>query len=437
MGRGKRRQQTTRKREGFARASELFLPELRDVAQSVEAPSARALLQGGYVRQVGSGLYTLLPLGKRVFRKVEQVIREEMDAIGGQEITMPLLTPKELWDSSGRSQIPELFSVTDRRQAEFLLALSHEETATLHARELKSYRDLPQVWYHFGLKERDEARPRGGLLRLREFVMKDSYSFDADEAGLAESYALHQEAYHRVFARLGLAVYEVESDVGVMGGAGAHEYMAPCVSGEDMIVICSSCQYRANVEIARSQEHVGHEVVEGDHCAACGQSLQLLKAIEVGNIFRLGTKYSAALGATFTAEDGTSKDLVMGSYGIGPARSLAAVCEQALERGRFVWPQAIAPYDVHVLALKGAEDAAGLMAKRLHDRRLEVLLDDRDTRPGDKFHAADRVGIPLRVTVGSRGLKRGVVELERLDTDFKQELSVDIVPEIVAGIASD
>src|SRR5213593_2094392 len=235
------------------RASQLFIPTLREDPADAESPSHRLLLRAGLVRQVGAGLYAFLTAGWRAHQRVVQIIREEMDAIGGQEMLMPLLTPADLWKKSGRYAIPEAFKVQGRGDREYVLAMTHEETFAFIAREIRSYKELPQTWYHFGLKERDEPRPRSGLLRVREFIMKDSYSLDRDEEGLDVSYRKHAEAYRRIFDRCGLRYYEVEGDVGIMGGSGAHEYLAPCEAGENAVALCSNGDYAANVEVARSQ----------------------------------------------------------------------------------------------------------------------------------------------------------------------------------------
>src|SRR3954471_21978616 len=238
------------------RLSHYFLPTLREDPADAESPSHRLLLRGGFVRQVGAGLYSFLPAGWKVHQKVVQVIREEMDAIGGQEMLMPLLTSADLWRESGRYDIPEVLKVKGRGDREYVLALSHEETFTLIARELRSYRELPQIWYHFGLKERDEPRPRAGLLRVREFIMKDSYSLDRDEEGLDVAYWKHAGAYRRIFDRLGLEYYESAGDVGAMGGSMAHEYLAPTPSGENELAMCENGDYAANVEAAVSRASV-------------------------------------------------------------------------------------------------------------------------------------------------------------------------------------
>lgn len=537
------------------RLSQLHIPTLRNDPADAEAPSHRLLVRGGYVRQVGAGLFSFLPLGWRVHQKVVQIIREEMNAIGAQEMLAPLLAPAELWQESGRYEIPELFRLKDRHGRDFVLSLTHEETMTFHARELNSYRQLPQLWYHFQTKGRDEARPRAGLLRVREFVMKDSYSFDRDEEGLDASYWRHAEAYRRIFERCGLRFYECEGDVGLMGGEIAHEYMAPCPAGENEIALCEKGDYAANVEAAKSvpsapefperldapsevetpeirtieevaaflhvdprasakampvvgpdgklvlglirgdhrlhelklaavlggefrpahpeeiEEAFGasggslgpvgvklrviadealregqfvsganregfhllgveagrdykcefadiREVADGDTCTRCGGRITVEPAIEIGNIFKLGTRYSESLGANYLDENGKEQPIVMGSYGIGPGRVVAAAIEQNHDGNKIVWPRSLAPYDVEVVALQAADEsllaAAEEIATALSDAVLEALLDDREARPGEKFADADLIGAPLRVTVGKKTLEDGAVDLKQL-----------------------
>jgi prolyl-tRNA synthetase len=531
----------------IARASELFLPTLRDDPADAEAVSQKLLARGGFIRQVAAGLWTFMPLGWRVHRKVERIIREELDAFGAQEVLMPVLTPAELWEESGRIGIPELFRLKDRTGRDYILPLTHEETVTFHAREIQSYKQLPQIWYHLQTKDRDEPRPRGGLLRVREFIMKDGYSFDRDAAGLDESFQKHSRAYHRIFERCGLETFEVQAESGMMGGSGSKDFLAPSGSGENTLVTCENGDYAADLEIAegrpsqaefpeelsqpqevdtpgaRTIEDVsqllgvdpratakampvvvegrvvlalvrgddrlnemkllqalgedfrpaeaeeirqafgasggsigpvgvsteviadetlregqyavganrddGHlrgvqagrdfeprfadlrEIHEGDACPHCGGHLHLQVAIEVGHIFKLETKYSEPLGATFLDEDGSEKPLIMGSYGIGPGRVIAAAVEQHHDEHGIVWPRSIAPYDVHVVALPGAEQQAAEAARTLDEAGAEVLLDDRDARAGEKFADADLLGLPLRVTVGKKTLEDGAVDV--------------------------
>jgi prolyl-tRNA synthetase len=531
----------------IARASQLFLPTLRDPPADADAASHKLLVRGGYIRQVGAGLWTYLPLGWRVHQKVVQIIREEMNAIGGQEMLCPVLTPAELWEKTGRIAIPEVFKLTDRNGRLFVLPLTHEESMTFHAREIQSYREMPQTWYHFSTKERDEPRPRGGLLRVREFIMKDSYSFDRDEAGLDASFKRHMRAYETIFERCGLETLIAEAESGFMGGKESLGFLAPTGSGENELMRCENSDYLADIEAARgvprapefpeslsapeevetpgvttieglaeflgidsaatskampvvtgdrlvlalvrgddrlSEEKlttifeasfrpatddeirstfgsgggsigpVGVDVeviadetlregqfvaganrdgwhlrgveagrdyqpkfadirqaVAGDSCPNCGGRLIVQAAIEVGHIFKLGTFHSAALDATYLDEDGTERPIVMGSYGIGPGRTIAAIVEQHHDEQGIKWPRAVAPYDVHVVALPGLEEQAHEVAAGFDAQGLDVLLDDRDLRAGEKFADADLIGCPIRVTVGKKTLDDGGVDV--------------------------
>jgi prolyl-tRNA synthetase len=559
----------------IARASQLFLPTLRDAPADAEALSHKLLVRGGFIRQVSAGLWTFLPLGWRVHRKVEQIVREEMDAIGAQEMFAPVLTPAELWITSGRYGIPELFKLEDRNGRDYILPLTHEETFTFHALELQSYRQLPQSWYHFQTKDRDEPRPRGGLLRVREFIMKDSYSFDRDEAGLDVSFQAHKDAYERIWERCGLETYGVQAESGMMGGSESLDYLAPSGSGENTLVTCENGDYAADLEIARAiprapefpepldapaeietpdtrtcealaellsidlaatskampvmredgtlvlallrgddrleeakllsalgadfRPATDEEIVagfgaeggslgpvgfsgpviadealregqfvaganrtgwhlrgvaagrdyepefvdirqpkDGDTCPVCGGALRFQTAIEVGHIFKLGTKYSESFGAKYLDEDGVEKPVVMGSYGIGPGRVLAAAIEQHGREDGMVWPEEIAPYDVHVVVLGWDSpelvEIGEQVAAALSDEGLDVLLDDRELRPGEKFADADLIGCPFRVTVGKKTLEDGAVDLrDRRSGDESRIARLDVAKRVVAG----
>ncbi|HYX76317.1 MAG TPA: proline--tRNA ligase [Gaiellaceae bacterium] len=545
----------------IVRASQLFLPTLREDPADAEVASHKLLVRGGFIRQVAAGVWTYLPLGWRVHRKVEQIIREEMDAIGCQEMLMPVLTPLELWQLSGRDFIEELFRLKDRKGADYILPLTHEETISFHARELQSYKQLPQSWYHLQTKDRDEPRPRNGLIRVREFIMKDAYSFDRDEAGLDVSFRRQQEAYRRIFDRCGLIWHEVEAEPGMMGGSESLDYLAPAGAGENTLVTCENGDFAADIEVARTiprpavlpeplpapeeVETPGVSTIEGlaeflgidpsatskamphvtqdgrvvlalvrgddrleeaklaaafgeplwpaddeqiraafgasggslgpigfdgevvadfalregqyvgganrdgwhlrgveagrdfearfadlrrsaesDRCPSCGGALQFQTAIEVGHIFKLGTRYSEPIGARFLDEDGTEKPLVMGSYGIGPGRVVAAAVEQFHDERGIVWPEALAPYDIHVVALPGAEQLAEEAARVLEAAGADVLLDDRDARAGEKFADADLIGIPLRVTVGKKTLEDGAVDVRERDTGEERRVPI-------------
>jgi len=545
------------------RLSETFLPTLKDAPADAEAISHRLMVRAGLIRQLGAGLWTYLPAGWRVHRKIEQILREEMEAIGCQEMLMPVLQPAEPWRKTGRYEIDELFKLEDRRGAQMVLAMTHEECLTHHvAGEVRSYRDLPLMLFHIQTKERDEPRPRAGVLRTREFTMKDAYSFDRDEEGLERSYALQSEAYQRVFDRCGLRTYRVESDVGMMGGSGAHEYMAPCAAGENEVALAAG--YAANVEVASAQpqpvelpaslgepeevstpglttvEQVAGELgvpagalikampivvegeglalalVRGDHrlneiklrnalgadfrpahseeieaelgpvgyvgpvgagvrtikdaaidgdsyiaganradahlrgvqpgrdfsfeemdiraveagdTAPGGGEIEIEPAIEVGNIFKLGTRYSEPLGATYLDESGTERPIVMGSYGIGPARIAAAAIEQGADESGIVWPASIAPWRLHLVSLakpgQPEREAADRLYEELRERLgADVLYDDRDAGPGEKLTDAELLGCPLRLVVGRRGLAEGIVEATERASGTEHRLPV-------------
>jgi prolyl-tRNA synthetase len=525
----------------MTRLSDYFLPTEREPPADAEAVSHKLMLRAGLIRQVGAGLWSWLPAGWRVHQRVVAIVREEMNAIGGQELLMPVLLPAELWKRSGRYDIDELFKLRDRKGAELVLAMTHEEVVTTHvAQVVRSYRDLPLIVYHFQVKERDEPRPRAGVLRTREFIMKDAYTFDRDEARLAEGYGKHIVAYDRILDRCGLEWYRVESDVGMMGGLGAHEYMAPCAAGENEVALAPG--YAANVEIASAEprwvelagpaaapEEVSTPglttvdevaaalevpagallkafpvvvedrgmvlaLVRGDHRVneiklqnalgapfrvaspeevgerigpagfigpvgadvdilldeavagregeagyvtganrpdahlrgvlpgrdfafepvdirrvepgdrVDGKEIRIERAIEVGNIFKLGTRYSEPFDATYLDEDGREQLIWMGSYGIGPARIAAAAVEQFSDDHGICWPRALAPFDVELVGLGKPESEERALADRLYD--------DRDAGAGEKFADAELLGCPVRVTVGRRTLESGELEVQ-------------------------
>jgi prolyl-tRNA synthetase len=396
----------------MTRLSEYLLPTEKQPPADAEAISHKLMVRAGLIRQMGAGMWSWLPAGWRVHQRAVAIIREEMNAIGGQEMLMPVLQPAEPWRKTGRLEIDELFKLTDRKGSELVLAMTHEEAVTFHvAQVVRSYRDLPLVLYHFQVKERDEPRPRAGVLRTREFIMKDSYSFDRDRAGLQERYELHVGAYDRIMQRTGLRFYRVESEVGMMGGLGAHEYMAPCPAGEDQVALAPG--YAANVEVALKDPEL-QKVGEG--YAIGGQELSIEPAIEVGNIFKLGTRYSEPLGANYLDETGAEHPVWMGSYGIGPARIVAAAVEQFADEHGISWPRALAPFAVHLVTLgkpgTPGRDAADELYATLRDGGVEVLYDDRDLGPGEKFADAELLGCPLRMTVGRRSLESGEVEVQ-------------------------
>lgn len=563
------------------RYSKLFIPTMREIPSGINAISHILMLKAGYVRQLAAGLFIFLPLGWRVLNKINTILKEEMERIGAQEISMPILHPAEIWQQTGRWYTikDEMFRLKDRTGRDMCLGMTHEEIMTwIASKEIKSYRQLPQIWYQIQIKLRDEARPRGGVLRTREFIMKDSYSFDIDWEGLDKSYNLHAEAYHRIFTRCGLKYYQVESDPGIMGDMESHEFMAPTPAGEDEIVLCNSCGYSANIEVAKSElptlpvlnfEYkevytpekrsvkevadflglsekyfiktllvisekngpvlvmlrgdqelnekkliriigefsfatpqqaleilgvelgfvgpVGHrikkiadfsiqkeiayvsgankkdyhlqgiipgihfdaqwadvrKVKEEDRCPKCGSYLKIEKAIEVGNIFKLGTKYTEPLYAYFLDKDGKEKPIIMGSYGIGPARVAAAAIEQNHDSDGIIWPKSISPFDIEIIPLNMDDEKTINISEELYekiteiynsfaDRHMEVLIDDRDERPGVKFKDADLIGIPIQIVVGEKGLKENKVEIKKRRTKEIKKVPVNkAVVEIV------
>ncbi len=407
----------------MTRLSRYLLPTEKQAPSDAEAISHKLMVRAGLIRQIGAGMWTWLPAGWRVHQRVVGIIREELDAIGAQEMLMPVLQPAEPWRKTGRFDIEELFKLTDRKGSELVLAMTHEEAVTTHvAQTVRSYRDLPLILYHFQVKERDEPRPRAGVLRTREFIMKDSYSFDRDQAGLEENYALHIGAYDRIMERTGLLFYRVESDVGMMGGLGADEYMAPCAAGEDEVALAGEGddRYAANIEVARGhpdfREVQGSDGGDEPRYMIGDQPLTIEPAIEIGNIFKLGTRYSEPLGASYLDEHGIEQPIWMGSYGIGPARIAAAAVEQFADEHGISWPRALAPFAVHLVALgkpgTPEREACDGVYDTLRSGGVEVLYDDREGQPGEKFADAELLGCPLRLTVGRKSLESGEIEVQ-------------------------
>ena len=565
------------------RMSSLFLRTLRDDPADAEVDSHKLLVRAGCIRRVSSGIYSWLPLGDRVLRNVAQIVREEMDAAGAQEVTFPILQPIELWEQSGRSAAygPMMFRVQDRRENGYAMAPTAEEVVTtLVAGEYSSYCDLPVNLYQINWKYRDELRPRFGVLRGREFLMKDAYSFDADVEGLQRSYDAMFDAYVKVFTRCGFTFRAVKAQSGEIGGDTSQEFMAVAAVGEDAFVWCEHCDYAANTEAATRRpdaeqalpelparatvhtpdmpgidvvaDHLGttadllmkaiafdvdgelvlalvpgdREVNEfavaaayapatvrlytdadfvahpdipkgyigpdftgaartiadssiraphgwvtganevdhhaermvlgrdftpstwaeivvvepGDACPSCGEPLRIDRGIEVGHVFQLGDKYSKALGAVYTDDAGAEHHMVMGCYGIGVSRIVAAIAEEHHDEQGLAWPAAVAPYQVHIVVLPGRGDTAEAVtaaAERLYDglrtRGVDVLLDDRDASPGVKFADADLLGMPVQITVGAKGVGRGVVERKLRATGERDELPIDGALDALAG----
>lgn len=571
------------------RINQILNPTLREVPAEAEVISHQLMVRAGLIRKAAAGVYTYLPLGLRVLRKIEQIVREEMDAKGGQELLLPIIQPAELWRESGRWDIygPEMFRLRDRHDREFCLGPTHEEIVTDLVRgEVRSYKQLPLLLYQIQNKYRDERRPRFGLMRGREFVMKDLYSFDRDEAGLAESYNKMYDAYTRIFTRCGLSFRPVEADAGAIGGTGGtHEFMVLADSGEAAVVYCPDCDYAANVEkaecscstcpaavnapggayrsiptpgaktIEQLADFLGvekHELVKsllyqgdnkiflvlvrgdreineiklnnvlgpfinlqlaspeavreqlgtepgfvgpigvakdllvvadlevplmskavcganeedhhfidvvpekdfridkvfdlrmveaGEACPKCGGSLKEARGIEVGQVFKLGTKYSKALNATYLDVNGHEKPCVMGCYGIGVSRTIAAAIEQNYDKDGIIWPIPIAPYQVIVIPVSTKDEQVTQTAESLYQQLLklgvEVVMDDRDERPGVKFKDADLVGYPLRVTIGSKTLANGEVELRQRKTGEVELVKVEELAGYVKGIVNE
>lgn len=565
------------------RLSQFYLPTLKETPSEAEIISHQLMLRAGLIRKVASGVYSYLPLGMRVLRKIENIVREEMNRAGAQEVLMPSMSPAELWKESGRWDImgAEMMRFQDRKCHDFCIGPTHEEVVTdLVRHEIRSYKQLPLNLYQIQTKVRDEIRPRFGVMRSREFIMKDAYSFDKDQAGLDESYRKMYDAYTRIFERIGLKFRAVEADTGAIGGKSSHEFMVLAESGEDAIIFCDHCHYAANVERAESivsfedgsedgkalekvstpnvktieelveffnlhggkmlktllyiaggtmvaavlrgsdelnevklRNHLGvpevrmatdeeialqglpvgfvgpidlqgirviadplvmkiqngvtganevdyhyrhvnpgrdftvpeEDVVdlrlakENDTCVHCGETLKVARGIEVGHVFKLGTKYSEAMHATFLDENGKEQTMIMGCYGIGVTRIIGAAIEQNNDENGIIWPMAIAPFHVTILPI-GKEETMAL-AQRFYDelqaQGVEVLLDDRKERPGVKFNDADLTGIPVRVTIGDRGLKENIVEIKVRATGEDLKLGVDeVVPYLLQQVKS-
>jgi len=562
------------------RWSNLFIPTLRDAPADAEAASHKLLVRGGFIRQLHAGHYSLLPLGLKVHDKVAGIVRHEMNAIGGQEFLLPAMHPASIWRESGRWEVmgDEMFRLEDRKGAELALGMTHEEVFTSLALEISSYKALPQIWYQIQWKFRDEPRPKSGLLRVREFAMKDSYSFDVDRAGLDRSFDLHHHAYVRIFDRLALPAIPVEASSGAMGGSGSTEFMVPSNAGEDDVIRCPTGDYAANLERATSMlppiadrtelvdltrlatpgirtiaalgeiehgapavhqiktmvmvldgeitlalvrgdhqlniqklldatgttelrpatpeetvEHLGaspgslgavrvegiriiadeilrgrvglttganeddwhytgvsverdiavdqwadlRNVSAGEACPNCGAGLELVRCIESGHIFKLGTKYSEALGATVLDPDGKNVPLVMGSYGIGIGRAVAAIAETHHDDHGLIWPVSVAPYEVVITIVSMKDDASVAVAESLYAdlraRGIDVLLDDRRARAGVKFADAELIGVPYRVTVGPKALADGEVEFTDRADGESSRVTCQAITDLVAG----
>lgn len=398
----------------------------KNVADDVQLISHRLLHQAGFMKQVSSGIYTLTPLAQRVMAKIAAVVREEMDAIEGQEVLMPILQPQMLWQESGRlnSIQEELVRLRDRKGQSMVLAMTHEEAVTDMARQfIRSYRQLPQMVYQLQTKVRDEPRPRGGLVRLREFMMKDAYSFHTTEESLQSWYVKVAEAYTKFYQRCGVNALQVQADSGMMGGLLSHEYMVVSSGGEDTLLLCSNCGYAANIEVAK-----WNSTAEGNVCAECQSPLETKRGIEVGNIFQLGTKYSSPMKATFADESGLQKPLVMGCYGIGLTRMIACIVEENHDDKGIIWPPSVTPFGAHLLTI-GQDAEVVEVAEQLHHALGPqcVLFDDRAVSAGVKLTDADLLGMPWRIAVSTRSLRAGGVELSHRKSGVSEIVSAQSV----------
>ena len=403
--------------------SYLFVPTSKDAPKDAVVKSHKLMSRAGLIKPVASGIYSYLPLGYRVIKKIENIIREELDAIDSSELLMPALQPKELWEESGRwdKYGPELMRLKDRKERDFCLGPTHEEIITQVVRDyLNSYKKMPLSLYQIQTKFRDEMRPRFGLMRGREFIMKDAYTFTETEEELNEWYQKFSQAYINIFSRCGLETKIVASDTGQIGGSEADEFMVMSEVGEDNITYCMSCSYAAN------QEHSGLE--EGDKCPKCGGTIQVAKGIEVGNIFKLGTKYTEPMNCTVINQEGKQVNPVMGCYGIGISRTLMASVEQNATENGIIWPEEIAPFKVHLIPINFDNEDQKSVALKLYDTLkaagIEVLIDDRKERAGSKFKDADLIGIPHRIIIGKHAVDNNVEYMD-LTVGEKELISVE------------
>ncbi len=387
--------------------SKSFIPTLKEVPQDAESISHQLMLRAGLMRQLVSGVYSYLPAGVRVLHNIEQIIRQEMNACSAQELLLSALQPHDLWVRSGRDKEmgQVMFRFDDRRGRKMCLGPTHEEIITdLVKDNVFSYRQLPLLLYQIQVKFRDEIRPRFGLVRSCEFIMKDAYSFDKDEEGLKQNYAKMLEAYKRIFARCGLDCLVIEADPGVMGGSVSHEFMVPSESGEDTVSRCVACGFATS------------ESESTPKCPKCSKALQKINAVEIGHIFQLGTKYSASLGAKILNQDGKQIPVIMGCYGIGVSRLIPAVIEQNHDKDGIIWPNEVTPFEGIVLPLevenKQIYQVSLDVYNKLQGQGVEVLFDDREERAGVKFKDADLMGLPFQVILGKKFLQDGNVELK-------------------------
>lgn len=406
-----------------------FITTLKEAPESAESVSHKLMLRASMVRMLVAGVYSYLPLGFKVLTNIEQIVRDEMNKAGALELLLPGLQPIELWQRTGRDELmgETMFRFADRRGRKLCLGPTHEEVITeLAAGFIKSYRDLPVTLYQIQTKYRDEIRPRFGIVRSCEFIMKDAYSFDRDGTGLDEIYEKMRVAYENVLKRCGLSFVPVKADSGVIGGDVSHEFLVPAESGEDALYRCKVCQVYRSVQDA-----------DIDNCPHCKEDMEKVNALEVGHIFKLGEKYSKALDVKFLDEQGRQQIAQMGCYGIGVSRLLAAVIEQNHDADGIIWPKEVAPYDIMVVPVNVSDEKIIEKARQLHGELesagYKTLVDDRDERAGVKFKDADLLGVPVRVTIGNKWVKEGKLEVrDRRSKEMKEAGAADVMGEIRA-----
>jgi len=420
------------------RWTESLINTLWQAPSEAEISSHKLMLRAGLIKKLAAGIYIFMPMGLRVLRKIENIVREEMDVSGALELLMPTLQPEQLWQETGRwdKMGKEMIKIQDRHKRQFGLGPTHEEIVTdIVRKEIKSYKQLPVTLYQIQTKFRDEIRPRFGVIRAREFTMKDAYSFDRDVDGLNKNYKKMHNTYCKIFDRCALKYQIVEAESGIMGGDVSHEFMALADSGEDTLVLCPSCGYSASMEKA---EALNIKQKTADKCPKCAGRIEIKKGIELGHIFKLGTKYSKSMGAKFLDNDGKEKTIVMGCYGIGISRIIAAVIEQNNDENGIIWPKSIAPYQVEILPLnvndKETIQIAETLYKKFLSEKIEVIIDDRDERPGIKFKDADLIGIPIRITISSQKAKDNIVEIHKRDTGENKLVNIDDLLENLTNI---
>ncbi|MCX7927734.1 MAG: proline--tRNA ligase [Candidatus Omnitrophica bacterium] len=395
--------------------SKFFIPTLKETPQEAESISHQLMLRAGLVRMLIAGVYSYLPYGLMVLENIQQVIRQEMDKTGANELLLPALQPLELWQKTERDKLlgQVMIKFTDRRGRRMCLGPTHEEVITeLVHQHISSYKQLPLILYQIQTKFRDEIRPRFGLVRSCEFIMKDAYSFDIDEEGLDRSYCLMHQAYERIFTRLGLKCLTVEADSGIMGGSLSHEFMVPASCGEDLVWLCPNCAKTAPFKDTDTKQ-----------CSVCNTNMQKINTIEIGHIFKLGTKYSQALEAYFQDEQGRLKPIIMGCYGIGVSRLIATIIEQNRDENGIIWPIEVAPFKVIIIPLdvtnSSIMEKASVLYQKLSQEDIPVLMDDRNERAGVKFKDADLIGVPLQLILGKAVQEEGLLELKQRKTNTK------------------